>query len=199
MSSPFLQHSFQRMTPDAISLAFNGMGLTPRRKRLTVSREMELASTVGPALRALRKAAGLTQQALAERAQVGFAMISSYERGNELPQLSTLSRLLEAMGLDFLAFAHALAPESPAPLRPGSARAAWVALLMRNGVEARTLDGAAALALTSGDAKAEADLVASAEEAARQLAAASIAAVRRAELSLVAESPSDYDAGKGKR
>lgn len=185
------------MTFDAISHAFNGMGLTPRRKRLTVSRAMELASTVGPALRALRKAACLTQQALAERAQVGFAMISRYERGNELPQLSTLNRLLEAMGLDFLAFAHALAPEAPAPLRPGSARPAWVALLMRNGIRVEVLEGAALAVLHEPNGAA--DLIASAVEAARQIAEAALGEVRRAELSLVAESPSDYDAGKGKR
>ena len=135
---------------------------------------MDPLKAIGPALKALRKTAGLTQLQLADLAKVGFSMISGYERGSELPQLATLVRLLDAMRLDLYDFAEAIDAQRGrvAPVRPGAPRAAWVALLMRNGVEARTLDGAAALALTSGDAKAEADLVASAEEAARQLAAA---------------------------
>lgn len=187
------------MTYGAISSSLNGLGLTPRRKRLTVSREMDLVSALGPALRSLRKAAGLTQQELSDKARVGFAMISRYERGVELPQLGTLLRLLDAMRLDFFALARALsgAQGLPAPLSPGAARPAWVALLVRNGIEPRVLTGAALGAMTEENGAA--DLIASAEEAARQLAEAALVEVRRAELSLVAESPSEYDAGKGKR
>lgn len=183
------------MTCGAISFSLNEMALTPRRKRLTVPREMELASSVGPALRTLRKAAGLTQQALADRAQVGFAMISRYERGSELPQLATLGRLLSAMSLDFGAFARALEPSALAPVSVGKPRPAWVSLLVRNGVEPRVLEGAAVAATM--EAAGASDLVASAMETARQMAEAAVAEVRRAELSLVAESPAEYDATKG--
>jgi transcriptional regulator with XRE-family HTH domain len=175
--------------------------LTPERKRLTVPREMDSLEAVGPALRALRKAAGLTQQQLADDSKVGFSMISGYERGSEKPQLATLLRLLDAMGLDLFALAEAMdvARGRVPPVRSGAARAAWVGLFLRNGVEPRTLEGAAAAALTVGDPRAEADLIASAEEAARQMALEAVAAVRRAELSLVAESPSHYDDGGGKK
>ena len=54
--------------------------MTPERKRLTVSREMDPLKAIGPALKVLRKSAGLTQQQLADLAKVGFSMISGYEQ-----------------------------------------------------------------------------------------------------------------------
>lgn len=158
---------------------------------------MDTLKAVGPALKSLRKSAGLTQQQLADLARVGFSMISGYERGTEMPQLATLVRLLDAMRLDFFAFSAALDEQlgRTAPFRPGVARSSWVALLARNGIEPRVLEGAALAARM--EANGAADLVASAIEAARQIAEAALAEVRRAELSLVAESPSEYDAGKG--
>lgn len=184
---------------EAISFSASALALTPRRKRLTVSRGMELSESFGPALRGLRKAAGLTQQELSDRSRVGFAMISRYERSIELPQVGTLLRLLEAMGTDFLGLAQAIAAAQgrEVPQRPGAARSLWVAVLMRNGISPPVLEGIALGAVLEPNGFA--DLVASAEAAARQIAEEAFAAVQRAELALVAELPAEYDAGKGKR
>lgn len=50
------------------------------------------------ALRDARRAAGLTQAALAARAGTSQATLSAYEAGRKQPSLATLSRLLEAAG-----------------------------------------------------------------------------------------------------
>ncbi len=76
-------------------------------------------------------------------------------------------------------------------------RVAWVAMLMRNGIRAEVLEGIALGAMR--EANGAADLVASAVEAARQMAEAALGEVRRAELSLVAESAAEYDAGKERK
>jgi len=49
-------------------------------------------------LRRARRAAGLTQQALAARTGTSQAAISAYENGSKEPSLGTLSRLLSATG-----------------------------------------------------------------------------------------------------
>ena len=54
---------------------------------------------LGPALRRLRLRRGLSQRELATRAGVTRPMISSYERGTNLPSLPTLDRLLGSLGL----------------------------------------------------------------------------------------------------
>lgn len=52
----------------------------------------------GTALRETRIAAGLTQSELASRVGTSQATISSYENGSKEPSVTTLSRLLRAMG-----------------------------------------------------------------------------------------------------
>lgn len=52
----------------------------------------------GALLRDARRAAGLTQARLAERAGVTQSVISAYESGRREPALSTLSRLVSATG-----------------------------------------------------------------------------------------------------
>lgn len=49
-------------------------------------------------LKALRKAANLTQQELANRMKVPSAMISHYECGQRQPGLENLNKLIAALG-----------------------------------------------------------------------------------------------------
>jgi transcriptional regulator with XRE-family HTH domain len=55
---------------------------------------MDVAAT----LREARRAAGLTQTALAKRAGTSQATISAYETGRKQPSVETLGRLLAATG-----------------------------------------------------------------------------------------------------
>ena len=50
------------------------------------------------AVREARRRAGLTQRQLAERAGTSQAAVARYERGRTVPDVATLSRLLEACG-----------------------------------------------------------------------------------------------------
>ena len=54
----------------------------------------------GDLLREARLRAGLTQAQLAERAGTARSQISRYERGDVLPSLETLRRLIRACGLE---------------------------------------------------------------------------------------------------
>ncbi|MGL5849361.1 MAG: helix-turn-helix domain-containing protein [Phycicoccus sp.] len=47
-----------------------------------------------------RRAAGLTQTELAERAKTSRTAVSAYEHGRKSPSLSTFERLLEALGYE---------------------------------------------------------------------------------------------------
>lgn len=163
------------------------------------SASVDLISGYGLVFRLMRERAGLTRSGLSELAGVSDGTLGRIEREVGPPTLETLVQALHAMGVTLLEFAIALERQrmGGAAQVPGRARPEWVALLMRNGVEARVLSGAALAARLDPDGPA--DFVASAVEAARQLAEAAVAEVRRAELSLVAELPSEYDATKGKR
>lgn len=57
-------------------------------------------SEVGAALKLLRNRLGWPQKKLASAAGVTPSMISGYERGEKLPNLPTLLKLLEALGAD---------------------------------------------------------------------------------------------------
>jgi hypothetical protein len=54
----------------------------------------------GDLLREARLRAGLTQAELAQRAGTARSQISRYERGDVLPSLETLRRLIRACGLE---------------------------------------------------------------------------------------------------
>ncbi len=54
----------------------------------------------GDLLREARLRAGLTQAELAERVGTARSQISRYERGDVLPSLETLRRLIRACGLE---------------------------------------------------------------------------------------------------
>jgi len=58
--------------------------------------------TVGEKIRVARKAAGLTQQALATRLGITQALVGHYERGIRNPKLATRSRIAEVLGIDVI-------------------------------------------------------------------------------------------------
>lgn len=76
---------------------------------------------LGKALRALRDRQSLTQVALANRARLTKAMLSSYETGVQFPSLPSLSAILRALGVNFHDLQAALdqtqEPPSPKPAR----------------------------------------------------------------------------------
>ncbi len=51
-------------------------------------------------IRIARRQAGLTQEALAQRAATSQAAISAYESGRRSPSVATLTRILEAAGCE---------------------------------------------------------------------------------------------------
>lgn len=55
---------------------------------------------VAELLRTVRRAAGLSQRALATRAGTSAAAVCQYERGDRMPRVDTLRRLLAAAGAD---------------------------------------------------------------------------------------------------
>jgi transcriptional regulator with XRE-family HTH domain len=59
----------------------------------------DLRAAFGQRLRALREAADLSQEALAERADLHWTYISGMERGRRNPGLNTLARLAHALDL----------------------------------------------------------------------------------------------------
>jgi hypothetical protein len=67
----------------------SGKGVSPRRRTLA-----------GALLVDARRRAGLTQVALSERSGVVRPLISLYETGKKDPSLTTLSRLVEACGME---------------------------------------------------------------------------------------------------
>lgn len=64
---------------------------------------------VGRALRALRKRAGLTQEQVAERMGTSSTYLSRLEAGQRDIRLSTLLRLLVALGADLRQLSDAIA------------------------------------------------------------------------------------------
>jgi transcriptional regulator with XRE-family HTH domain len=77
----------------------------------------EPARWFGRRLRELREAAGLTQQALAERVGVKWETISRWERGDREPNWSNILGLAQALGVDCTAFTQPPATEQPEPKR----------------------------------------------------------------------------------
>ena len=93
-------------------------------------RELELeeaqeagAAPFGALLRRHRLAAGLTQEALAERAGLGVRTLQGLEQGAHRPQGGTARRLAAALGLAGAAGARFAAAAGPAPGRPRPSRA----------------------------------------------------------------------------
>lgn len=64
-----------------------------------MSRSPKAFDALGPVLRDIRIERGLTQVELAARAGVSKSMLSLYEGGKRRPQLETLERLVDALGV----------------------------------------------------------------------------------------------------
>lgn len=64
-----------------------------------MSRPPRAFDALGPVIRDLRIERGLTQVELAARAGVSKSMLSLYEGGKRRPQLETLERLVDALGV----------------------------------------------------------------------------------------------------
>jgi transcriptional regulator with XRE-family HTH domain len=71
--------------------------------------------TFGPLLRSARQQRGLGQAALARRAGTTQTYISRLERGEISPSVTTMERLLHAMGLRLELRAEPLAPGNASP------------------------------------------------------------------------------------
>jgi transcriptional regulator with XRE-family HTH domain len=56
-------------------------------------------SAIGPKIRELRQAAGLTQEDLAHEASISTSTLSRIERGAFQPRLDTLGKLAQALGV----------------------------------------------------------------------------------------------------
>lgn len=65
-------------------------------RRSTRSKE---GQKFGETLRRLRKAAGLSQEALAERANLSADFLGFIERGENVPTLTTILQLARALGV----------------------------------------------------------------------------------------------------
>lgn len=83
------------------------------------------ASALGAELLAARKAAGLTQQQLADRLGVTRPTISRYEDGVRFPDPPTVDRICEALGLDEQATAELMERAR------GGEHGPWLAITMR--------------------------------------------------------------------
>jgi transcriptional regulator with XRE-family HTH domain len=83
--------------------------VTPRVR----ARDQELAAEFGSRVRAARLEAGLTQEALAERAGLHSTYISNTERGYSGPNLYAIVRLAEGLGLDPAELMRGLQSGSP--------------------------------------------------------------------------------------
>lgn len=72
-------------------------------------RGMGQLAALGKGLLALRKAKGLSQEALATKADIGGgAQVSRYERDEERPSIENLDKLLDGLGLTLHDLARAL-------------------------------------------------------------------------------------------
>jgi transcriptional regulator with XRE-family HTH domain len=71
---------------------------------------------VGPRLQILRKRIGLSIRQLAEKADVTPGIISCIERGKNSPSITTLQKILEAMGTNLGAFFSNGSPHDEGPV-----------------------------------------------------------------------------------
>ena len=63
------------------------------------SRDLAIAAAPGERVRAARKAAGLTQEALAEAAELHPTFISNIERGYRVPTVPTMLRVARGLAV----------------------------------------------------------------------------------------------------
>lgn len=73
----------------------------------------DLGSLVRERLRTLRKARGLTQEALCDRAGISRDAITRIEGGSRIPTIDTLERLGMALGVAVSELVHTTPPRKP--------------------------------------------------------------------------------------
>lgn len=88
----------------------------------------EITRQIGERLRALRLAAGLTQERLAERAELHPTYIGQLERGEKNVTIESLLKITRALGLPPDQFFSHL-PGGVSPAQPGPADTAYQLLL----------------------------------------------------------------------
>jgi transcriptional regulator with XRE-family HTH domain len=65
-------------------------------------------ANLGKALFRIRELRGMSQAAIARKAEVGKSQLSKYESGKELPKLESLERVLGALQMDYFEFFRVL-------------------------------------------------------------------------------------------
>jgi transcriptional regulator with XRE-family HTH domain len=65
-------------------------------------------ATFGEKMKQLRTEAGLTQEALAQRAGLGIGAVRDYEQGRKGPSVPSLFKLAKALGVSCEAFADCI-------------------------------------------------------------------------------------------
>lgn len=63
---------------------------------------MELSMELSTVIKQRRQTLGITQQDLAEMAQVGLATVKDIERGKANPSLATIHKILDILGLEII-------------------------------------------------------------------------------------------------
>jgi transcriptional regulator with XRE-family HTH domain len=132
---------------------------------------------LGVALKALRKAAGLTQEQLAKAAQVSPAQVHRYEAGIRRPQLESLDRLMAALGVNLHGLADAIDAAAGRQAAPRTGRIVdrWKTHLLQEGIDRRGVWSLASGAMVGENARAAEDLVATVVAAAEEIATSVVA------------------------
>jgi transcriptional regulator with XRE-family HTH domain len=89
----------------------------------------EIVRRFGGRLREVRASRGLTQAALAERAEVSEAYVGRLERGQAAPGIDLVEKLAQALGTTAADLLLASAPPNPIPVLREQARRHFEALL----------------------------------------------------------------------
>ena len=84
---------------DAVTVA-NGLGLSINATRIALreKEQMDIQKTVGASLRQARESKGITQEALAAKAETSLTYIKLVELGHKNITIQQLWRIAEAMG-----------------------------------------------------------------------------------------------------
>lgn len=82
----------------------------------------DLRAAFGDRVRELRERAGLTQEALAERADLDVTYVSGIERGRRNPGLNILGRLAKALRVSLPTMVADLREPARRPIRRGRPR-----------------------------------------------------------------------------
>lgn len=85
----------------------------------------EFLTRIGARVRALRTAAGLTVQELADDAGLSRRMVTGIELGQANPSLVTIDKIARALGTDFVGLAREESPDPIGVHLPGQTAGVW--------------------------------------------------------------------------